>query len=127
MFNISLPASELLREEDKLVKSDEAVVIENLVTDSRKVNEGDWFICLKGEKFDGHDFIHALVKKNAGGFIFSRPEIDVNGILVPDTNVYLGHIARVYRKKINRGISNRGIVNRRIDNRCIYCRQCSHI
>ena len=33
--------------------------INNVVTDSRKIQENDCYIAIKGENFDGHDFIEA--------------------------------------------------------------------
>lgn len=39
--------------------------IENITTDSRKVNEGDLFIAIKGEKFDGHNFVKEVLDKGA--------------------------------------------------------------
>lgn len=39
--------------------------IENIVTDSRKVQPGDLFIALKGEKFDAHDFVPEVIKAGA--------------------------------------------------------------
>src|SRR5579872_4393476 len=34
-------------------------------TDSRSVKKGDLFIALRGEKFDGHDFIKTATKQGA--------------------------------------------------------------
>ena len=36
--------------------------ITNVSTDSRNVDENTLFIALKGEKFDGHDFIEDVIK-----------------------------------------------------------------
>ena len=41
------------------------VDIENVVTDSRKVSEGDLFIAIKGENFDAHDFVKEVINKGA--------------------------------------------------------------
>ena len=41
--------------------------------DSRTVKRGDIFICIKGERFDGGDFISEAVGKGALGIIISRP------------------------------------------------------
>ena len=35
----------------------------NVVTDSRKAGHGDLFIALKGEKFDGHEFVKEVIAK----------------------------------------------------------------
>ena len=36
-------------------------------TDSRQVNKGNLFIALKGEKFDGHDFVQTALEQGAAG------------------------------------------------------------
>lgn len=40
-------------------------LIENICTDSRKTVEGCLYIPLKGERYDGHDFIEAAIEKRA--------------------------------------------------------------
>lgn len=40
-------------------------VINNITTDSRKVEQGDLFIALRGEKFDGHDFVAQVLDAGA--------------------------------------------------------------
>ena len=39
--------------------------ITDISTDSRKINSSTLFIALKGEKFDGHDFIKDVLSKGA--------------------------------------------------------------
>ncbi len=41
------------------------VDIENISTDSRNIIKGDMFVALKGEKFDGHDFVADVINKGA--------------------------------------------------------------
>ena len=41
------------------------VEITNITTDSRKVEKGDLFIALKGEKFDGHNFVAQVLEQGA--------------------------------------------------------------
>lgn len=41
------------------------VEISRVETDSRKVQKGDLFIAIKGEKFDGHDFVKQVVDAGA--------------------------------------------------------------
>ena len=45
-------------------------IIHNIVTDSRKVKKNDLFIALKGEKYNGHDFINHI--KKASGIIIDE-------------------------------------------------------
>ena len=40
-----------------------------VVSDSREVRSGDWFLPLKGKSFDGKDFISQALERGAGGII----------------------------------------------------------
>lgn len=46
--------------------------ITNITTDSRKVQKGDLFIAIKGEKFDAHDFVPEVLDKGAALAIVER-------------------------------------------------------
>ncbi|HKW86712.1 MAG TPA: UDP-N-acetylmuramoyl-tripeptide--D-alanyl-D-alanine ligase [Nitrospiraceae bacterium] len=43
--------------------------IRRLCTDSREVRSGDLFVALKGERFDGHEFVNAALQQGAVGAI----------------------------------------------------------
>jgi len=75
--------------------------ISGVSIDSRRINPGDMFIALKGESFDGHDFIGKAVEKGAALVVTQRlPEgCRVPYILVEDTLKALQDIARYYRSK----------------------------
>ncbi len=51
--------------------SDEAV-INNLVPDSRKVGEGDVFVCIEGAVSDGHEYIHDVISKGAKAVVVQK-------------------------------------------------------
>src|ERR1700722_5508522 len=53
--------------------------------DSRRVQPGDLFVALKGERFDGHDYVADALKKGAGAAVVSRPSADGNLLVVDDT------------------------------------------
>ena len=71
-----------------------------VATDSRTVEDGDLFVALDGEKFDGHDFLAAAVKRGASAVVVSRPEraADSECGLVEDTTTALGELARFRRR-----------------------------
>src|SRR5436190_17111005 len=48
---------------------DGTVVIDKIGTDSRTLKGGELFIALRGENFDGHNFVEAAAKANAAGAI----------------------------------------------------------
>lgn len=51
-----------------------------LITDSRKVSEGDVFVCIHGAKFDGHNFIHEVIKNGARAVIIEQ-DLDLTDII----------------------------------------------
>lgn len=76
--------------------------LRGVATDSRTAGDGDIFVALDGERFDGHDFLAAAVRQGAGAVVVSRPErtqgLGVPVFAVPDTLVALGDLAR-YRRR----------------------------
>ena len=70
--------------------------------DSRKIGEGELFVALKGDRFDGHDFLRAALEKGGGALVSKQPVETVEGktyIYVPDTLKALQDIARSRRLK----------------------------
>ena len=67
--------------------------------DSRKVEPGQLFIALVGER-DGHDYIPKALEKGAAAVLCSRECGDVPAIVVEDTRLALGRIAREERKRL---------------------------
>jgi len=76
-------------------------------TDSRTVQQGDLFIALKGDQFNGHDFLGDAILKGALGAVISDPQqvpADPGESLffvVEDTLKALQDLARHHRKTIN--------------------------
>lgn len=73
-----------------------------IVTDSRNLSSGDWYLPLKGENFDGHNFINDAMEKGAKGFFYSNPEAFQNkhlsaGIFVEDTLLAYQQLASKHR------------------------------
>lgn len=77
------------------------VELAGITTDSRAVGEGDVFVALVGEKFDGHDFVASSIDKGAAAVVVSKPpqeNISVPVYEVPDTLVALGQLASAWRR-----------------------------
>ena len=76
--------------------------ITSLSTDTRTIKSGDTYLAIKGEHYDGHDFIDDALSSGASSLVVSKPAADtsVPQIQVEDTVISLGHIARIYRDKI---------------------------
>ncbi|MCK5260222.1 MAG: UDP-N-acetylmuramoyl-tripeptide--D-alanyl-D-alanine ligase [Candidatus Omnitrophica bacterium] len=72
--------------------------------DSRKIGKGNAFIAIKGERFDGHDFIRKAVRNGATVVISSKKIVcarDVTVIGVKDTTKALGQIAAWHRQRFS--------------------------
>src|SRR5437773_8910364 len=78
------------------------VVATGISTDSRKVSRGDVFFAIRGEKFDGHDFLEQVAKAGAGAVVVERaraPKASASAVIaVTDTRKALGELAQRYRK-----------------------------
>lgn len=77
--------------------------ITGISTDTRTINKGEVFVALKGENFDGHNFVKEAFEKGASYSIVERMITGKNEIIVKDSLYALGEIGRNYRKskKIN--------------------------
>jgi len=82
-------------------------VFSGISTDSRKIVPGDLFIPIKGENFDGHDYLPNAMSRGAVG-IFTRPGVNLDFlqfrkelavIQVDDPKYAMGELARFYRTR----------------------------
>jgi UDP-N-acetylmuramoyl-tripeptide--D-alanyl-D-alanine ligase len=76
--------------------------VRGITTDTRKIGKGDVFLALKGERFDGHDYLRDAVRDGASAVIASRaPRLSSLGVPiyeVGDTLVALGALANYWRR-----------------------------
>lgn len=81
---------------------DENIKIEKLTTDSREIEQGSLFIPLKGDNFDGHDFIEQAFTKGAVCCLSQKKfETGGNIILVNDTREAYRFLAMYYLTLFN--------------------------
>ena len=75
--------------------------ITGISIDDRTLKQGELFIAIKGDKFDGHNFIKSAITNGANGVIVSDFKLakKYNGLLVNDTNKALINIAKFGRKR----------------------------
>jgi len=80
-----------------------SVVIDSIVTDSRKVTPGCLFIAIIGENFDAHDFLDDVIKQGAAAVVLERMPValSVPALVVKNTRVALGQIAHAWRAQFN--------------------------
>lgn len=80
-----------------------------LSTDTRTLREGNLFIALTGDRFDGHDYFAAAAAKGAAGLLIRTDRLgkreagikELPVIGVPDTLMALGDIASMWRRRFS--------------------------
>ena len=79
-----------------------AATVSGITTDTRKIAKGNVFLALRGERFDGHDYLHDAVRDGAAAVVVSRAPklntLDVPVFEVHDTLVALGALAHYWRR-----------------------------
>lgn len=80
------------------------LAIANVTTDSRSVKPGDLFFALKGDQFDGHDFVEQAFSRGAVGAVVAtsnpaRPRSTEPLLVVKDTRLALGRLAAFWRQR----------------------------
>lgn len=88
----------------KLIQAGAVRKVRSVCIDSRKVKRGSLFVAIKGERFDGHDFVAQAVKQGAVAVVVSRglsPKGDCPLIKVKDTVKALGQIAKAHRDRFD--------------------------
>lgn len=80
--------------------------IDRVCTDSRQAQAGDLFFALKGERFDGHDYLAEVARKGAAAVVIDRQRSPTVApacamIKVSDPRVALGRVASAYRSEFS--------------------------
>lgn len=81
--------------------------VRSVSTDSRSVSGGQIFFALRGEKFDGHNFVVDAINQGAVCAVVDKRWYRDNGqataalplVVVEDTSRALGDLANIYRRK----------------------------
>ena len=82
---------------------DPDTAVNGFSTDTRTMAPGDLFIALRGERFDGHEFLGAALEAGASGALVDRPEAwpaGAGGLLIvaPDSLLGLQRLAAAVRR-----------------------------
>jgi len=75
------------------------VEVKGISTDTRTMLPGEVFFALKGEHYDGHEFVKEAIAKGAVFCVVERKITGENEVLVEDTLKSLGDLAHYYREK----------------------------
>lgn len=82
--------------------------IKGISIDSRTVKEGELFIAIRGDRFDGHDYVPDAIRKGAWGALVEQSVLEAkyatmgglqNVIPVEDTLFSLQEMSLIHRKK----------------------------
>ncbi|MEK6742381.1 MAG: UDP-N-acetylmuramoyl-tripeptide--D-alanyl-D-alanine ligase [Nitrospirota bacterium] len=82
--------------------------IKGISIDSRTVKEGELFIAIRGDRFDGHDYVPDAIRKGAWGALVEQSALEAkyatmgglqNVIPVEDTLFSLQEMSLIHRKK----------------------------
>jgi UDP-N-acetylmuramoyl-tripeptide--D-alanyl-D-alanine ligase len=71
-------------------------------TDSRTLQTGDLFVALRGERYDGHDFVDKAAAAGAAAALIDRGHarsVPLPAVAVDDTTVALGALAAHWRRQ----------------------------
>jgi len=96
----------------RLLFGDPQSIIKGVSIDSRTIKSGELFIAIKGNRFDGHNFIQEAIQRGAKGIVVDssqlrvdRPQLRVGReaafIKVVDTRRALGNLAGFHRQRFN--------------------------
>jgi UDP-N-acetylmuramoyl-tripeptide--D-alanyl-D-alanine ligase len=82
--------------------------VENVCTDSRLAKAGDVFLAIKGEKFDGHDFVAEVAAKGVTAVVVEKSRAPglkgkvptgTGMLIVDDVRIALGKLGAAYRQQ----------------------------
>jgi UDP-N-acetylmuramoyl-tripeptide--D-alanyl-D-alanine ligase len=78
-------------------------IVKNVCTDSRQAKPGELFFAIRGEKFDGHGFLHEVASKNVAAVVIEQKKVPAQlpgcaVLVVDDARIALGKLAAAYRK-----------------------------
>lgn len=102
MFDIAEAASALGTPCDRTIRNESIYAVS---TDSRRINAGDLFVALKGEHFDGHDFVIDVLARDAVAAVVNARYAEQNPhprlLVVADPLNGLARLATHWRQKFS--------------------------
>lgn len=77
-----------------------SLVVDQISTDTRTLEQGDVYVALKGPYFDGHNYVSTAIQKGAKAIVVERlMDVDAPQLVVDDTTRALGFLAGVLRSR----------------------------
>ena len=86
----------------KLVGPSDVSILE-ITTDSRDIGASSLFIAIRGDRFDGNDYVASAIEKGAVCALCERIPENYAGsaVIVEDTRIAMGKLAKAYKAKIS--------------------------
>ena len=104
-YNMMFKLEELVKATGaKVLKNTSNTVVFSISTDTRKIKAGEVYLPLRGESFDGENFLEAAVDAGAEGCFISRGKFPQSANLVlkvDDTKTAYLQLANFLRRKVN--------------------------
>ncbi|MEQ1701026.1 MAG: UDP-N-acetylmuramoyl-L-alanyl-D-glutamate--2,6-diaminopimelate ligase [Ilumatobacteraceae bacterium] len=92
------------------VRGDAAVRVTGVVYDSRRVEAGSLFCCLRGTNSDGHAFAAGAVSAGASALLVDHElDLPVAQIVVPDTRAAMGPLSSAFHAHPSRTLTIVGV------------------
>ena len=83
-----------------IVKGDAMARIASVCSDSRQIRPGCLFVALRGERFDGHDFVPEAARRGALVALVEQPvDAALTQVVVPNSRRALGLAAAAWRAR----------------------------
>jgi UDP-N-acetylmuramoyl-tripeptide--D-alanyl-D-alanine ligase len=104
MMDLSTAATALSALDGRLSGDSDSVAFSGVSTDSRSIAAGELFVALRGERFDGHDFLAAVQARGAAAALVDEAgaaacaaSVELPLLVVADTRLALGALAAAWR------------------------------
>lgn len=101
---MSLTTEEIIKATGGELLAGELKTFSGVSIDSRTIGEGELFFALRGDRFDGHDFIDAALARGGGAVVDSIPAAPQAGkiiIYVKDTLKALQDLSHFFRMRLD--------------------------
>lgn len=86
-----------MRKLNEIFDTEYDVEIKDIKTNTKEINDGDLFVCIKGFNVDRHDFVDEAKRKGAKALVVNhKVDSDLPQIIVEDTNKELSSIVRKF-------------------------------
>lgn len=123
---------------NELIKNAPAIEINQLSCDSRLPMKNSLFFCLKGVKYNGHEYVKEAINNGAKAIIYSEDidtslnaiyikVNDVNDILAKISNIFYDNPSKKIETYLTAGSYGRSTINKIIYNLCSNYKTCGYI